>query len=114
MGPGLVNLANGLVGLGLVHFFRRHRARWKRSTAQGLSVGLGFAVLASLPLGPAAAVRWKRAVVLRNRSALRGGLLSPIGLLQVGLVAVALSRLRPALRIGDPAEEADPVAPTGS
>jgi hypothetical protein len=114
VGPGLVNLANGLIGLGLVHFFRRHPARWKRSTAQGLPGGLGIAVPASLLLGPAAAVRWERAVVLRNRSTLRGGLPSPIGLLQVGLMAVALSRLRPALRTGDPAEEADPVAPTGS
>jgi hypothetical protein len=58
VGPGLVNLANGLIGLGLVHFFRRHPAGWKRSTAQGLPGGLGVAVLVSLLLGPAAAVRW--------------------------------------------------------
>ncbi len=92
--PGLVNLLNGVLALGVVHFSRRRpalRERWRHRHVPrwAMTAGLGY-----LTLSPAATAGWQRAVVLPGRSPLWGGCLSPIGLLQVAIGLLALHRLR--------------------
>jgi hypothetical protein len=101
LGPSLMTLANGLLAIGAVHHFRRHRERWQRLT-RGLPQWAGLACLLYLALGPAAAGGWKRAVILRRRSPLWGAVVSPTGLLQLGLVCVALGRARRGRASGPP------------
>jgi hypothetical protein len=93
-GPGLVDLAHGVVALGITHRLRRHPARWERWRHADVPRWARVAAVAHLTLAPAAAAGWRRGVVLRGRSPLWGGVLSPVGLLQVGLAGVAVARLR--------------------
>ena len=88
VGPALMNLANGVVALGVVHHLRQRPAeaastlpRWGPITA-----------LVYVAASPAAAAGWRRGVILRRRSPLWGALISPIGLLQGALVLVPSSR----------------------
>lgn len=91
MGPGLVNLANGLVVVAVVGYFRRRPAQWERwkGTVPAWLGGLVYLLPA-----PATAAGWQRGVILRRRSPLWGELISPIGLLQVALMTVVVHRLR--------------------
>ena len=95
LGPGLVNLLNGLLGLGLVHFFRTRPARWAQVKDRRLPGWVALVPAGYAVLSPAVGARWQRGVVLPERSALWSGLISPIGLLQI---AVMLTTLRRALR----------------
>ena len=95
LGPGLVNLLNGLLGLGLVYFSRTRPARWAQIRDRRLPPWLAAVVLGYVMLSPVAAARWQRGVVLPERSALWSGLISPLGLLQI---VVMLTTLRRALR----------------
>ncbi len=92
-GPGLTNLADGVVALGLVHHLRRHPQRWQRWSHRDVPRWGVVAVLAHLVLSPVAAAGWARGVVLPGRSPLWGGLVSPVGLLQVVVGAAALRRV---------------------
>jgi hypothetical protein len=93
LGPNLMSLANGLLAIGTVRHFRRHRERWQRLT-RGFPQWTGLAGMLYLAFGPVAAGGWKRAVILRRRSPLWGAAISPTGLLQLVLVSVALGRAR--------------------
>jgi hypothetical protein len=95
LGPGLVNLLNGLLGLGLVHLSRTRPARWARVTDRPPPPWVALVLAGYAALSPATGARWQRGVVLPGRSALWGGLISPLGLLQI---AVVLTTLRRALR----------------
>ena len=95
LGPGLVNLLNGLLGLGVVHVFRTRPDRWARVEDRRLPPWVAAVLAGYAVLSPAAAARWRRGVVLPGRSALWGGLVSPLGLLQI---VIMLSTLRRALR----------------
>jgi hypothetical protein len=95
LGPGLVNLVNGLLGLGVVHVFHTRPARWARVRDRRLPPWVAAVLVGYAVLSPAAAAGWRRGVVLPGRSALWGGVVSPVGVLQVVLV---LSTLRRGLR----------------
>ncbi len=97
LGPGLVILANGMVGLGIVRFFRRHPDRWTRLRRRPAPRWLG-AVALYLLLSPIGAARWEGGVVLRSRSALWGSLVSPVGWLQIALLFRTLHRAARAKR----------------
>jgi hypothetical protein len=92
LGPGLVNLANGLLALCVVRFFRQRPEVWRewRTHIPRWSVTAGMVYLV---LGPMTATGWKRAVLLPRRSPL-WGTISPIGLLQGTLLIVAFARAR--------------------
>ncbi|MGY1661727.1 hypothetical protein ACI78Q_10975 [Geodermatophilus sp. SYSU D00705] len=98
-GPGLMNLGNGLVALGIAHYFRRRPAQWRRWRRERIPRRAAIAGLLYLTLSPAAA-GWKRGVVFPGRSPLWGGFVSPIGLLQISLAVVALHRARRARSAG--------------
>jgi hypothetical protein len=95
LGPGLVNLLNGLLGLGVLHVLRSRPARWARITDRPPPPWVALVLAGYAAVSPAAGARWQRAVVLPGRSALWGGVVSPLGLLQI---AVMLTTLRRALR----------------
>ena len=91
-GPGLTNLANGVVALVVTRYVRRRPGRWTALVESRAARPLGVASLLHVALAPAVAGRWERAVVLRGRSPLWGWQFSPIGLLQLLLVLVAVRR----------------------
>ncbi len=101
-GPHLVTLLNGLLGLAVVHVYRRDPDRWGRLRERRAPRWLAV-VPVHLLLSPLLAARWERGVVLRGRSPLWGGVLSPIGLVHVVLTAGALLRAVRAARTADPA-----------
>jgi hypothetical protein len=94
VGPGLTNLVNGIVALGVARYFRRRPAQWQRWKHERIPPWGPIAVLVHLTLAPAAAARWERGVIFRRRSPLWGGLVSPVGLLQIALLVGALFRAR--------------------
>ena len=94
MGPGLVNLANGLVVLVVVGYFHRRPAQWEKRRRVLPPRSYRFGGLVYLLLAPATAAGWQRGVILRRRSPLWGALISPIGLLHVALVSVVVHRVR--------------------
>jgi len=98
-GPGLVELANAVLGLAVVRLYRQQPARWARLRDRPVPRGLLVLPL-YLILSPAMAARWERAVVLRQRSPLWGAALSPVGVVQIGVLAVTISRARRAKRTG--------------
>jgi hypothetical protein len=94
IGPGLMNLVNGAVAMGLVRFFRERPAqweRWKRTRMAGWARLVGLAYVA---LSPVAAASLKPAVILPRRSPLWAGLISPIGVLPIALLIRAFYRAR--------------------
>lgn len=94
MGPGLMNLVNGAVAIGVVRFFRERPAQWQRWKPERMAGWAPVAGLAYLTLSPVAAASWKPAVVLPRRSPLWAGLISPIGVLQIALLMLAFYRAR--------------------
>lgn len=98
LGPGLVNLGNALLGLGVVHAFRTRPAWWARVTERPPPPWVAAVLVGYAVLSPAAAVRWRGGVVLPGRSALWGGLVSPAGLLHVALLLTTLRRAMRARR----------------
>lgn len=112
LAPGLMTLVNGTVALAAVHFFRRHPDRWQRWKQARIARWAGSAALAHATLSPAAAAVWKPAVVLRGRSPLWGGLVTPIGQLQIAMLLVALHRARRARLRGSTGASEDRVEPT--
>ena len=97
LGPGIVVLANALVGLGAVRFFRKRPELWGRLRNRPVTRWVLVLPLYRF-LSPAVAASWQGGVVLRRHSALWGGALSPVGLLQAALLAVTLCRARQAKR----------------
>ena len=100
IGPSSVIVANEALALGALHRLRRRPEVWaalkgRRIAPWHLTVPL------YLLLSPVVATRWERAVVLRGRSALWGGVLSTSGLVQVALLAVTIARARRARRTAD-------------
>jgi hypothetical protein len=92
IGPGMANLVNGIVALGVAHYVRQRPAQWQRWKHKPIPRWGRIAGVAYLTVSPAAAAGWKRGVILPRRTPLWGGLISPIGLLQITLVIVAISR----------------------
>ena len=99
LGPGLMNLANGVLALAVVRHFRRRPERWQEWRTR-IPRWSGTAGLVYLSLSPVAAAGWKRAVLLPRRSPLWGGVISPIGLIQITLVVLGFSRARRARASG--------------
>jgi hypothetical protein len=85
-----MNLINGTVALGVAHYVRQHPAQWQRWRHEPVPRWGGLASLVYVAVSPAVAARWERGVVFRRRSPLWGGLISPVGLLQMALVLMAL------------------------
>lgn len=110
IGPSGTTLLNGIVALGVAHWFRQRPARWQRVRQTGVPSWAGIGLLVHLTLSPAVAARWQGGVVLRRRSPLWGALVSPTGLLQLLLVLVALVRARQAQVRG----RRPPERPTGT
>lgn len=102
VGPGGTNLLNGVAAVGVAHRFRQDTARWQQEKRRGIPGWGGIGGLAYLTLSPAVAARWRRGAVLPDRTPLWGALLSPIGLLQIALVLVALVRASRARSAGAP------------
>ena len=99
LGPGLMNLANGLLALAVVRHFRRRPELWEEWRTR-IPRWSGAAGLVYLSLSPVTAAGWKRAVLLPRRSSLWGGVISPIGLIQITLLVVGFSRARRARASG--------------
>ncbi|WNV74305.1 hypothetical protein [Geodermatophilus sp. DSM 44513] len=55
--PGLMNLVNGIVALGVAHHFRRRPAEWERWRHKRIPRWAGMSGLIYLTLSPAAAAR---------------------------------------------------------
>ncbi len=94
VGPGLVNVVNGIVALGVARYVRQRPEQWQRWRRGRLPRWGPMTGLVYLTVSPAAAAGWKRGVILRRRSPLWAGLISPIGLLQGALVLGAVHRAR--------------------
>ena len=92
-GPKLVTLLNAVIGLAMTHYVRRS-ARWQRWKHRLVPRWAAVAGLAYLTLSPAAAGEWERGVILRGRSPLWAGLVSPVGVLQLGIALVGYRRYR--------------------
>ena len=92
--PGLTNVVNEIVALAVVHYFRQRPAQWQRRKRNGVPAWGRIAGLGYLVLSPAAAARCTGGVLFRSRTPLWGAVISPIGLLQVTLLLVALGRAR--------------------
>jgi hypothetical protein len=93
VGPGLVNVANGIVALGVVHYVRQRPEQWQRWRRERLPRWGPITLLVHLSIAPALAAGWPRGVILRRRTPL-WGLLSLTGLLQSALILVAIHRAR--------------------
>jgi hypothetical protein len=94
IGPGLMNLVNGAVAMGLVRFLRERPAQWERWKRARIGGWARLAGLAYVALSPVAAASLKPAVILPRRSPLWAGLISPIGVLQIALLGRAFYRAR--------------------
>jgi hypothetical protein len=97
IGPALVIVANATSALALAHLLRRRPGTWaalKRSRVRPWYLVVPLYVLLSPLLGAG----WERAVVLRGRSALWGGLVSSSGLVQIVVLVVTIARARRARR----------------
>ena len=95
-GPALVVLVNEALALGGLHVLLRRPDRWaalehRRVLPRHLAVPL------YVLLSPLLATGWERAVVLRGRSAL-WGVVSPSGVVHIGLMGVTVARVRRARR----------------
>ncbi len=116
MGPGLVNLANGVVAVGVTRYFRHRPEEWHRLSGGRIPRWTGIAGLIYLTVSPAVGASWGRGVLFRRRTPLWGGVVSPVGLLQITLLLATLHRAR---RVGAPAvtrasgggPDADPPSP---
>lgn len=111
IGPGLVNLTNGILALGAVGYFRQRPERWQRWKHERIGPRAGLAALAYVALSPAAAAGSERTVILRGRTPLWGELISPIGLIQIALLLVALHRAGRARSSGTTRASVDEVQP---
>jgi hypothetical protein len=94
MGPGLMNLANGVFAVGVARYFRQRPEQWQRWKHGRIPRWTRLAGLVYLTVSPAVAACWKGGVLFRRRTPLWGGLISPIGLLQITLLFVTLYRAR--------------------
>lgn len=113
LGPGWMNLANELVALGVVRFFRRRPALRQRLSHSRIVRWSVIPLTVYLVLSPAAAAGWQQAEVLRGRSPLWGGLVPLSGLLHIMLLALAFIRARRARLSGKTGAGEDAVARDG-
>ncbi|MFW3171441.1 hypothetical protein [Geodermatophilus sp. CPCC 206100] len=93
VGPGLVNLASGIVALGVAHHVRRRPGEWQRWQRRRIPRWAWLAGLVHLTLSPAVAAWGDRGVIRPGRSPLWAGLVSPVGLLRIALGLVAYTRV---------------------
>jgi len=97
--PGLVSAGNGLVGLAVVRFVRGRPDLSEEPVPRALLM----AALGHLLLSPLAGAWGERAVVLRGRSPLWGGVVLPSGVVPIAVMATAVVRARRARRRAAPA-----------
>ena len=97
VGPWMVIVANASLALGAVHLLRRRPGAWAALKGRRVPPWL-LAVPLHVLLSPALASGSDRAVVLRGRSPLWGGVVSASGLVQVAVLAVTITRARRARR----------------
>ena len=96
-GPSLVIVANASLALGGLHLLRRRPGAWAALEERRVAPW-HLAIPLYVLLSPALATRWERAVVLRGRSPLWGGAVSPSGLVPIVLLGITITRARRARR----------------